>query len=501
MSAVRRVTKNTVLLNFARVVSTLGKFFLFIYIARELGQETLGQFSFAIIFTSFFGIIIALGMDDLLVREVARDNTSSRKYLGNIFVMRLVLSILAFSIIVLAINLMGYPPSTRVAVYIFGGYVIFSSFNYLLRANFRAFEKMEWDALIETMEAVLTTGVGLILVFTGFGLIPLSLVFLSSSVLNVTIGLLINRCGFAGLKPEIDFKFWKDILLKSIPFAIFGLFILYPQVDTILLSNLKGDIAVGKYTAAFYIVTAFSPVVMNFMIALVPLISRYFISARDMLKFVYEKSVKYLLIIAFPISAGATILGDRIIRLLYGAGYEDSVLALKIIAWNCVLLAISRPMFYILGAINRQGTCAIITLTALALSICLNLYLIPHISYLGSAIITLINGILVILASWYATGRFGFPLNINKVFWKPLAASAIMGVIIYSINILLDPGLAVLIFLGIITYVAAIIGLRGFAGDDWNLLKQAINLRAGNIKAQIPPEDKHLKEAKRSMGR
>ncbi len=501
MSAVRRITKNAVLLNIARIISTLGKFFLFIYIARVLGQETLGQFSFAIVFTSFFAIVISLGMDDLLVREIARDNTLSQKYLGNMFTMRLLLSLLVFIFIVITINVMDYPSSTRSAVYIFGGYAVFTSFSFLFRANFRAYEKMEWDALLEIMEALFTTIAGIILIFTGYGLIALCMIFLISSVINAVIGFAINHRSFTRFKPMFDFPFWKNVLIKATPFAVFALFILYPQVDTILLTSFKGSAVVGKYSAAYYILTAFSPVIMNFMIALVPLISRYFLSAQTMLGFVYEKSVKYLLIIAFPVSVGAAVLAAKLIGLLYGNGYEDSVFALQILAWNCILLALSRPMFYVLGAINRQGTCAVITISALALSISLNVILIPHLSYIGSAMITLINGVLVILASWYATSKYGFPLQVFKVFWRPLVASLIMGFIVYGVDSVSNANLPVLVFLGIIIYVISLIGLKGIAGDDWNLIKEALHLRSRQVKAEPaqPDSSKQLADIKNGI--
>ena len=489
MSAVRRITKNAILLNMARIISTLGKFFLFIFIARELGQETLGQFSFAIVFTSFFAIVISMGMDDLLVREVARDNRSSEKYVGNMFVMRMLLSLAIFIIIIILINILNYPLETRLAVYIFGGYVIFTSFSFLFRANFRAFEKMEWDALLEIIESLLTTAVGLLLIFTGFGLIALCLTFLISSILNAAIGLIINRRKFSRLKLKTDFQFWKDTIVKSAPFAVFALFILYPQVDTILLSSLKGAAVVGKYTAAYYIVTAFSPVVMNFMIALVPVISRYFISAKNMLAYVYEKSVKYLLLIAFPVSTVATILAEKIIVLLYGTGYGDSVLALKILAWNCVLLAMSRPMFYVLGAINRQGTCAVITISALTLSICLNILIIPYWSYLGSAVITLINGVLVTLASWYATSKYGFTLPLLKNILKPASASIVMGITVYAVDAVSGASLPVLILLGIIIYILFLIITRSINKDDLELIKAAFQKRKIFDKAQITRDD------------
>jgi len=476
MGAVQRVTKNALLLNIARIISTLGKFFLLIYVARVLGDETLGQFTFALVFTSFFAIVISLGMDDLLVREVARDTDSSRKYLGNITILRLLLSFTVFIVIVAAINIMGYPSDTRLAVYIFSGYIVFTAFSFMFRANFRAFEKMEWDALLEILEAVITTVVGLALIFMGYGLIPLALTFLVASILNAILSFAISAWKFSLPKIDFDITFWKTTIRKAAPFSVFALFLLYSRVDTILLSSLKNDAVVGEYNAAYQIVIAFSPIVMNFMIALVPLMSRYFISSRTMLDFAYEKSVKYLVVIGFPISMMGMVLASKIIPFLYGEGYSNSVIALQILAWNCVLLAVSRPMFYVLGAINRQGTCAIITITALGLAIGLNYLTIPHWSYIGSGVTTLVTGFIVIIAAWYATSKFGFRLRLIHVFWKPMVASLVMGGILYLTNVLLDINLFLLIFGGLGAYLLTLYLIKGFSPDDWYLFKEVFNI-------------------------
>jgi len=146
----------------------------------------------------------------------------------------------------------------------------------------------------------------------------------------------------------------------------------------------------------------------------------------------------------------------------------------------------SRPMFYVLGAINRQGTCAVITLSALSLSICLNLFAIPRWSYIGSGAITLINGTLVTLAAWYTTRRYGFPLPAARILWKPALASSIMGVAVYLLDSFSNAGLPALVLLGAAVYLAFIGILRSFTGDDWYLFKEVLRGRRRQEKAESP---------------
>jgi hypothetical protein len=117
-------------------------------------------------------------------------------------------------------------------------------------------------------------------------------------------------------------------------------------------------------------------------------------------------------------------------------------------------------------------------------------------SYIGSAIITLINGVLVILASWSATSRYGFPLKVLRILWKPLVASVIMGTAIYAIDSASGAGLAILIMLGIFIYIISIIIIKGLAKDDLNLIKEALHSGAGKESSSKHKTEKQLMELK-----
>ena len=130
MSAVRRITRNAVLLNIARIISTLGKFFLFIFIAKRTRTGSTGAVFLRNCFTSFFAIVISPGMDDLLVREIARDNTLAGKYLGNMFLIRMALSVVIFCIIVITAMIIGYPSSTQSVFSSLPHIPVFTSFSF-----------------------------------------------------------------------------------------------------------------------------------------------------------------------------------------------------------------------------------------------------------------------------------------------------------------------------------------------------------------------------------
>ncbi|MCK4491975.1 MAG: oligosaccharide flippase family protein, partial [Candidatus Altiarchaeales archaeon] len=139
MNTVQIIAKNTGALVLMNIV-TLGLGLIFtVAIARSFGDVAFGKYSFALAFTSLFAVIMDLGFNQLAIREIARDKKLAEKYMGNIILMKLLLSILFLVFIVIVINLMGYPSSTKLIVYVFGVYVVLSSFGQFFRAIFHAF--------------------------------------------------------------------------------------------------------------------------------------------------------------------------------------------------------------------------------------------------------------------------------------------------------------------------------------------------------------------------
>ena len=134
MSTVRRIAKNTGVLLISRVTSYAMGFLFIVCTARYLGAEGFGVLSFALAFTVIFGVFADLGLRQLTVREVARNESLARKYLGNVAVMKVILVILTFGLIALTINLLGYPELTIKVVYLIALSVIFNSFNNMFYA-------------------------------------------------------------------------------------------------------------------------------------------------------------------------------------------------------------------------------------------------------------------------------------------------------------------------------------------------------------------------------
>ncbi|NQE53924.1 hypothetical protein C5S29_10050 [ANME-1 cluster archaeon GoMg3.2] len=71
---------------------------------------------------------------------------------------------------------MDYPEDTTYAVYLFGIYMILTSFALTFRAIFQAFERMQYDAVVIVIEQIILVSLVLFVLFSGYGLIELAFV-------------------------------------------------------------------------------------------------------------------------------------------------------------------------------------------------------------------------------------------------------------------------------------------------------------------------------------
>lgn len=477
MNTIQRIAKNTAVLYGAHIVNALLGLFLTIYIARMLGDVIFGKYSFALVFTALFAVFIDLGFTTLIVRDVARDKSAAPKYLGNIGVITAILSVIIFGLIALIINLMHYPQDTTAAVLIFGVVIVFNAFGNLFRVTFRAFERMEYEALTLILRRVITFSLGLVALLLGYGLIEIAYVFAIGGMIDLLLSSLICVKKFARPKIEFDFDFWKKAAKVALPIASISIAaMIYIMIDTVMLSVMKGDAVVGWYNAAYNLVRALELIPFFLGTALFPLMAILSVSSQGSLRIIYERSLRYLLILGLPLAVGTTLLADRIILLFYGEQYINSIIALQILAWDILLFFLYVPLGRVILALDKQNQIAAVAGGCALINIILNLILIPPFSYIGAGIATIVTETVLFGAYFYVVSKYLYRLPLHKVIAKPVVACLVMALFVYFYS---GINLAVLIISAAALYLGVLYLIKGFSQEDINLLKRAIKISKG----------------------
>lgn len=473
----KTVTKNTTYLMSAFVAQKILTFLYFAFVARIIGDANLGKYVFALSFTVIFSIFIDLGLNQVLIKEVAKCKEKIINYLSNIFIFKILASIVCFLIMILIINLLNYPLETKILVYWAGGTMILDSLNSTFYAVWRGLQNLKYEAIGIIIYQGVIVLFGVMALLLKLPLYTLILALILGGLSNFLFVLItLRKRGL--IFPKIilfDKKiiFW--LLKITIPFSfaiIFSRILGYS--DIILLSILTNDKNVGLYSAAFKLTFALQFIPGTFSASLFPAFSNYFISSKEKLIYIFEKAVVYLIFIVLPISISSIILADKIILGIYGSGFADSIFAFKILMLSLFFIFLNYVCIPLLNACNKEVVSTVIIGIGVAISIILNLIFIPIYGFIGAAwTATIVPAIMFCLFLFLVNKIFPESIwrrkELIKKILKSIFAVVIMGLFIFYLkSIILWP---VLFFLSFFLYFVILFFVKGFT---WNEIKLTI---------------------------
>ena len=470
MSTIKTIAQNTLFIVTSQVIVTLIGFFLFIYIARDLGEVDFGVYNFALTFTSLFSILADIGISTYLVREIARNKEIASEFFSNIVIIKIVLSTITFCLIVVTINILNYPSETIYIIYLFGIYSILNSFTLMISSFFRAFEKMQYVALFLIIEKLVIFPLVLFVLFLGYGLIGLAYVHIFSIAIVL---ILITLFLFTKLsKPafKTNYPLSVKIVYGSIPFGLNAFFgVIFLKIDTIMLSIMAGDAAVGIYNAAYIPILTLLIFPDVFLSSLFPIMSRHYALSKDSLDNFILIPSKFLLIIGIPIAVGCIITAPKLISLFFGRQYLDSILPFQILSIFIPIRFLSATTGPLLNSINRENLRTFGVGLGALINIIVNIILIPIVGYIGACIATVFSEIFLYFILFYFIKISYKKISLHHLLIKPIVASCIMGIFIYY---LININIFLLVLLSSIIYFCIILLLRVITQDEWKLIQE-----------------------------
>lgn len=251
MNEAAKFAKNTLFLVISYLIGFATNALLMVIIARKLGANDFGKFSLAISFSGIFAALSDFGLRTLAIRDLARNRNLIDKYVGNILSLKLALSFVTFLLIYITANLMGYQGDAKSLIYIISISIILASFINFISSVFLGLEKMEYDTTLKFIQNLLLFVAVLPILYLKYGVISVAIAWTVSRVIALlTSGYIYRRDG-RSLRLEVDFKFWKRLIVDSFYFGLYALLsLIYVQIDVLMLSKFRDHAEVGYYQAA-----------------------------------------------------------------------------------------------------------------------------------------------------------------------------------------------------------------------------------------------------------
>ena len=381
-----KIERNAIILVVTEVLAKALGLGLTMVVARMLGVEKFGLLAFAYALSSICLVLPNFGLDRLTVRELSRRPSRASQFLVNISAVKGVLYLPMAGFCALIV-LLGPHAEGRLFVVL----VVFmgaATQQHLLFgcSFFRAIQKMEREALVRLILAVLLLVTGLAVLMAGYGIKSLvaSRVVVSLFCLGLVILFIKKDLGVSLLKPS--WRYAKRLVRMSAPLAIFYILVMfYGSLNIVILGFIKGDLATGYYSAAFKIIELFFYVPASVTGAALPALSRSWKDSHQVFHQVYQKCVRYLLLLEIPLAVGTFLLGERAIILLFGRDYLPSVAVIKVLALCLLPDFLNYIMSAALISMNRQKVAVIAALVGAVVALVSCLIFIPLWGAVGAA--------------------------------------------------------------------------------------------------------------------
>lgn len=480
MSLTRKVIKNAAFGVISQLVTWGLAWILLIALPRELGDEGFGRLFFAISFAMVASILLNLGINTWLTKEVARDPGSGEERLAEALGLKLALSAVVYALMLFVVRLMDVTPEAIAATDIVGAAFLIGSFGLTWAAWLQGSQLGGPPALALVFEKLVLTVASLAMLQLGYGLVAMAWVMLLAACVGTSFTAWV-------VYRSIPFRIswnraaWKTVLVGAAPFLIWVVFgEIYVRIDVLMLTAMTSDDVVGWYGAAFrlYGTVLFIPNV--FMTTVFPALSRKFAAPDEEAHVATRRTLTFMLAAAVPIGMGTTLIARPMVATLFGPTFVHATENLELFGLSMVLVCVNVVLGSVLIANDQQGRWAFAAVGAALLNPLMNLALIPWSQQAmgnggwGAALATLLTEIFLMVVALRLLPAQTFDARSRMTAFKALAAGTAM---LVAVHLFGSAELLPIFLVASVTYVLAALVLQVIPKDDLQHIAHAIRKR------------------------
>lgn len=248
----KKIAANIGWLSIDRIVRLGVGLIVGVWVARYLGPEQYGLFSYALAFAGLFGVLSTLGLDQIVVRDIVQNPANKDEIIGTAFVLRMAGGFLATGAALIIMFVMRPDDTLTLAlVGIVAASMIFQSFD-VIDFWFQAKVQSKYTVYAKNGAFLVMALVRVALILTHAPLIAFALAGLIEIILGSCGLIVFYQRRVAHLRDwRVSFAQAKELLHVSWPLILAGLAItVYMKIDQVMLGNMVGEAEVGIYTAA-----------------------------------------------------------------------------------------------------------------------------------------------------------------------------------------------------------------------------------------------------------
>lgn len=388
--AARAVGKNTGWLMADRVCRLVVTLVMTALIARHLGPKEFGALNYAIAFVALFLPLATFGLDRIIVRDYVNGHKDTETILGTTLAWRVLGGLVILGAATVFCGLVRPNDHTVQAL------VAILSLSPILQAGevidfwFQSRLESKYVAIAKTISLIGSTAIRCGLLYFDASVYSFALASLLESLfLSVALVIEFRRrvpeCG----RWKVSLSYARDLFVQSWPLALnLTLHVLYMRISIFALASIKGDSAVGLFSASSRLYDSIVPFFSLLGTSLYPELVRLY--GVDNAKFFsrYHQVCRLLSLIGWGMLVVIAVAGPIVIPLMYGPSFASGGIVLSILGAGLLFQLSSLPRSAYLIISGQQRTLLWISIASIVVSLPLNWILISRMGIVGAALAT-----------------------------------------------------------------------------------------------------------------
>ena len=478
----------------ASLILKFGGLIFTILIARLLLPELFGIYALVLSLVTIFMTFTNLGVNETSLRYISdalgkRDNKKARGYFRYLLKIKTFLVVFAILIILLFSKFLSYDIYNKPLLF----YPLIFSCLFILAESFKGFigqlflatknlKPIPFLELLHQTAKIFFSVLAILILSSEFKVTGLFFALALAGFIHLFLLVLVlykkNKTLFIGKKESIDKKRIKKYLgfmsIASISLVFFG------SIDILMLGKFVESSYIGYYRAALTLVITIASL-LSLSGILLPIFTQIH---KKRFERGFQKTFRYLMLIAIPATVGILFIGKYLIFAVYGNEYLLAVSSLYVLS----VLIITMPLITLYTTIfqskEKTKILAKSVFIALVINVLLNYVLIKYLlqfsqeyAIIGAGIATVLSR-LILLGILITNAKHKFNLSAKVIgLRKPIFATLVMALFLLAFNSFINMNLffgILEIILGAGIYFGVLILIKGVGKEDFKLLKSLI---------------------------
>lgn len=418
-----KVSKNIGWALLGKMTTLLGSFIVGIFVARYLGPEQYGLMNYVIAYVSIFQALALFGMDNIEIREEAKNKDDRDSIIGTAFVLKLIFAAVTILLIFIVVMLSVSDVFTRAMIMLYSLTIVCSCF-FVTRNYFTSIVWNEYVAKSEIARSVIGVIIKVLLLLAHAKLVWF--------IVAVTFDYVLLASGYClSYSKKIDrirlWRFdrkWAKVLIRqSFPLMLTtSMVIVYQKIDQVMIGNMLDNSAVGQFSVASKIVEMLIFVPSMICQTMMPILTDVFVQDREAYNVKAQCVMNITLWLSILMSVVVSLMSYCIVPATFGKDFMLAIPILQILSFKLVTVALSNTAGYLLTIEGLQDYAIFRDILGCVVCVALNLVLIPVLGAVGSAIVAVVSNFVAGYMADFVIPRYRhiFRMQTKAIFmgWK-----------------------------------------------------------------------------------